>query len=43
MKNDGLKGLLGRGLKTRILTNGLQGMIFTIGWKYIEEKIIYKT
>lgn len=40
IKNDGLLGLMGRGLKTRILTNGLQGMIFTIGWKYFEEKII---
>ena len=40
IKNDGLQGLMGRGLKTRILTNGLQGMIFTIGWKYFEEKII---
>ena len=40
IKNDGLQGLMGRGLKTRILTNGLQGMIFTIGWKYFEEKLI---
>lgn len=40
IKNEGLLGLMGRGLKTRILTNGLQGMIFTIGWKYFEEKII---
>ena len=38
IKKDGIQGLLGRGLKTRILTNGLQGMIFTVGWKYIEEK-----
>jgi len=37
IKNDGITGLLGRGLKTRILTNGLQGCIFTICWKYFEE------
>ncbi|KAF5009282.1 hypothetical protein FDECE_4494 [Fusarium decemcellulare] len=30
---DGVIGLLGRGLKTRILCNGLQGIIFSILWK----------
>jgi hypothetical protein len=30
---DGLRGLLGRGLKTRILANGLQGIMFSILWK----------
>ncbi|KAG2144425.1 mitochondrial carrier [Suillus bovinus] len=30
---DGLRGLFGRGLKTRILANGLQGIMFTILWK----------
>jgi len=30
---EGLKGLFGRGLKTRILTNGLQGLLFSILWK----------
>ncbi|KAM5343519.1 hypothetical protein ACJ41O_012056 [Fusarium nematophilum] len=30
---DGIKGLLGRGLKTRILANGLQGILFSILWK----------
>jgi len=34
---DGVIGLFGRGLKTRILTNGLQGALFTIGWKAIAE------
>ena len=38
IKEDGISGLFGRGLKTRILTNGLQGIIFTITWKFIEEK-----
>ncbi|KAI6711481.1 hypothetical protein JHW43_005965 [Diplocarpon mali] len=30
---DGITGLFGRGLKTRILCNGLQGLIFSILWK----------
>ncbi|TRM68373.1 mitochondrial carrier domain-containing protein [Schizophyllum amplum] len=30
---DGLKGLFGRGLKTRILANGLQGILFSILWR----------
>jgi len=34
---DGVVGLFGRGLKTRILTNGLQGALFTIGWKAFAE------
>lgn len=31
--SDGVKGLFGRGLKTRILTNGLQGLMFSVLWK----------
>jgi hypothetical protein len=34
---EGYAGLFGRGLKTRILTNGVQGALFTIGWKAISE------
>ncbi|ORY68261.1 mitochondrial carrier domain-containing protein [Pseudomassariella vexata] len=30
---DGISGLFGRGLKTRILANGLQGIMFSILWK----------
>jgi len=30
---DGVIGLFGRGLKTRILCNGLQGLLFSILWK----------
>ncbi|KAF7563118.1 hypothetical protein G7046_g1002 [Stylonectria norvegica] len=30
---DGVFGFLGRGLKTRILANGLQGLLFSILWK----------
>ncbi|KAK7039418.1 mitochondrial carrier [Favolaschia claudopus] len=34
---DGLIGLFGRGLKTRILANGLQGLLFTVLWKFFED------
>ena len=30
---DGLKGLFGRGLKTRIIANGCQGLMFSVLWK----------
>jgi len=30
---DGVKGLFGRGLKTRIITNGLQGVMFSVLWR----------
>jgi hypothetical protein len=35
---DGLMGLFGRGLQTRILANGMQGMLFTIIWKGLQEQ-----
>ncbi|PIL34468.1 transporter [Ganoderma sinense ZZ0214-1] len=34
---DGLRGLLGRGLKTRILANGLQGLMFSVLWKLFQD------
>lgn len=37
IEKEGIKGLLGRGLKTRIITNGLQGILFTIVWKHLQE------
>ncbi|KAF5391205.1 hypothetical protein D9757_003166 [Collybiopsis confluens] len=33
IEQDGLRGLFGRGLKTRILANGLQGLLFSVLWK----------
>merc|ERR1711957_1014045 len=36
---DGYAGLFGRGLKTRIATNGIQGAMFTIGWRAISEHL----
>jgi hypothetical protein len=35
---DGVLGLFGRGLKTRIIANGMQSVMFSITWKYLEEK-----
>ena len=36
INKGGILDLFGRGLKTRILTNGLQGILFTVCWKQIE-------
>jgi hypothetical protein len=33
IRKDGRLGLFGRGLKTRIIANGLQGILFSILWK----------
>ncbi|DBA90454.1 hypothetical protein WJX77_004164 [Trebouxia sp. C0004] len=33
IRKDGLTGLFGRGLKTKILSNGLQGLMFTVLWR----------
>ena len=35
---DGLKGLFGRGLSTRILANGIQSMLFTVIWGALKAK-----
>ncbi|OAX32187.1 mitochondrial carrier [Rhizopogon vinicolor AM-OR11-026] len=34
---DGIKGLFGRGLQTRILVNGLQGTMFSMLWKLFSD------
>ncbi|KAJ7688996.1 mitochondrial carrier [Mycena rosella] len=34
---DGVIGLFGRGLKTRILANGLQGIMFSVLWRFFED------
>lgn len=36
LETDGVAGLFGRGLQTRLLTNALQGSIFSILWKYFQ-------
>jgi hypothetical protein len=42
IKEDGIKGLFGRGLSTKIVANGLQGMMFSVLWKYIDEALFKK-
>ena len=39
LAKDGLKGLFGRGLSTRLITNMAQSMVFSVGWKAIEEEL----
>ena len=34
---DGIVGLFGRGLQTRLLTNALQGAAFSVLWKYFQQ------
>eukprot|EP01062_Namystynia_karyoxenos_P019218 TRINITY_DN17206_c0_g1_i1.p1 TRINITY_DN17206_c0_g1~~TRINITY_DN17206_c0_g1_i1.p1 ORF type:complete len:485 (+),score=183.29 TRINITY_DN17206_c0_g1_i1:80-1534(+) len=36
---DGYSGLFGRGLSTRIVANGMQGMMFSVLWKFFQEQI----
>ena len=37
IEQDGLMGLLGRGLQTRLLTNSIQGAVFSVMWKYFQQ------
>ena len=37
LEQDGWTGLFGRGLKTRLLTNALQGALFTVLWRYFQQ------
>jgi len=41
IKESGLKGLFLRGLETKILANGMQGILFSVLWKQFEE-ILFK-
>ncbi|KIY44659.1 mitochondrial carrier [Fistulina hepatica ATCC 64428] len=41
---DGLLGLFGRGLKTRIIANGLQGLMFSVLWKlFLDLYVMFHT
>ena len=33
IEKDGVMGLFGRGLSTRIVTNGMQGLMFNVMWR----------
>ena len=37
LRKDGVKGLMFRGLETKLLTNGIQGIIFSVVWKFLQE------
>lgn len=39
VKTDGVAGLFGRGLKTKLVSNGIQGMMFTVVWKFVEKQM----
>ena len=38
LQEDGWAGVFGRGLITKIVANGLQGIMFSILWKLIDDK-----
>jgi len=42
LAEDGVMGLLGRGLQTKIIANGLQGLMFSVLWKLIDEQFFKK-
>lgn len=37
IEKDGVIGLFGRGLGTRLVTNGLQGIMFSVMWRLIQD------
>jgi hypothetical protein len=37
IEKDGLAGLFGRGLQTRLLTNSIQGAAFSVLWRYFQQ------
>ena len=39
VEKDGVLGLFGRGLKNRLITNGMQGLMFSVLWRLIDEKM----
>jgi hypothetical protein len=42
IEESGLRGLFFRGLETKILANGMQGILFSILWKHFEEALFPK-
>ena len=39
LETDGVAGLFGRGLQTRLLTNAIQGAVFSVLWKYFQTSL----
>merc|ERR1712071_446437 len=42
IQESGISGLMFRGLETKILANGLQGILFSVLWKHFEEVLFPK-
>lgn len=42
IEQDGVAGLFGRGLKTKLVSNGIQGAMFSVLWKTIEPMLFPK-
>lgn len=42
ISEDGVQGLFLRGLGTKLITNGVSAMLFSILWKYFEQKLAAK-
>merc|ERR1711943_12073 len=42
IEEDGPQGLFLRGLGTKLLTNAVSAMLFTVLWKFFEEKLTAK-
>jgi len=40
VQKDGVAGLFGRGLQTRLLTNAIQGAMFSVLWKYFQSRTV---
>ena len=43
IKESGFSGLMFRGLETKILANGMQGILFSILWKHFEDVLFPKS
>lgn len=43
ISQDGLTGLFGRGLQTRLAVNCLQGAVFSVAWKFFEKSVFLVT
>lgn len=37
IEREGIIGLYGRGLKTKIITNGIQGLVFSVAWRLCQD------
>lgn len=37
LEQDGVIGLFGRGLQTRLITNSIQGAVFSVLWRYFQQ------